>query len=86
MKKFLIKIGIVSTLILTSLNLSSSSYAVTLGDKNYKIMEINEEFKLFKSSNLIWVNPYLRNDGTSVRGHFRTSPDGYCWNNLSGCR
>ena len=86
MKKFLIKIGIVSTLILTGLNLTTSSHAVTLGDKNFKIMEINEEFKLIKSSNLIWVNPYVRNDGTSVRGHYRTSPDGYCWNNLSGCR
>lgn len=86
MKKFLIKIGILSTVMLTSLNLSVSSYAVTLGNTNLKIMEINEEFKLIKPSSLIWVNPYVRSDGTSVRGHYRTSPDGYCWNNLSGCR
>ena len=86
MKKFLIKIGILSTVILTSLNLSISSYAVTLGNKNFKIIEINEQLELIKPSSLIWVNPYLRNDGTSVRGHYRTSPDGYCWNNLSGCR
>jgi len=49
-------------------------------------MEINEEFKLIKPIGLVWVNPYVRSDGSSVRGHYRTSPDGYCWNNFSGCR
>lgn len=32
-----------------------------------------------------WVNPYFRKDGTFVRGHLRSNPDGVCWNNLSGC-
>ena len=32
-----------------------------------------------------WVSPYFRKDGTFVRGHLRTNPDGFCWNNFSGC-
>ena len=32
-----------------------------------------------------WVNPYFRKDGTFVRGYLRTNPDGFCWNNFSGC-
>ena len=30
-----------------------------------------------------WVNPYYRTDGTSVSGHWKTTPDAYEWNNLS---
>ena len=32
------------------------------------------------------VNGYWKNNGTYVAPHIRTSPDGYCWNNFSGCR
>lgn len=28
-----------------------------------------------------WVNGYYRKDGTYVRGHYRSSPDNYKWNN-----
>jgi len=28
-----------------------------------------------------WVNGYYRSDGTYVRGHYRSSPDNYKWNN-----
>ena len=86
MKKFLTKSAILSTIIFLSVNLNIQSHASTLGNKDFKIMEINEEFKLIKPIGLVWVNPYVRSDGSSVRGHYRTSPDGYCWNNFSGCR
>ena len=86
MKKFLSKSTILCTIIFMSINLGIHSHASTLSNKDYKIIEINEEFKLIKPIGLVWVNPYVRSDGTSVRGHYRTSPDGYCWNNFSGCR
>lgn len=31
----------------------------------------------------VWVNGYTRKDGTSVRGHYRSSPDGNPYNNYS---
>ena len=33
----------------------------------------------------IYVNPYVRRDGTSVQGHLRSTPNGTCWDNLGGC-
>lgn len=30
-----------------------------------------------------WVNGYTRSDGTYVKGHFRSDPDGYFFNNWS---
>lgn len=30
-----------------------------------------------------WVNPYLRSDGTSVQGYWRSEPDGNIFNNYS---
>ena len=32
-----------------------------------------------------YVKPYVRSDGTYVRGHMRTNPNGVCWDNLNGC-
>lgn len=37
------------------------------------------------NGSLVPVSGYVRADGTYVRPHMRTAPDGYCWNNLSGC-
>lgn len=31
------------------------------------------------------VDGYYRSNGTYVAPHIRTSPDGVCWNNFSGC-
>ena len=86
MKKFVTKLTILGTLIIAGVNLNTQVHASMLGNKNFKIMEISEELELIKPIGLVWVNPYVRSDGTSVRGHYRTAPDGYCWNNLSGCR
>ena len=86
MKKFLIKTTILSTLLFIGVNLNAQAHASMFSNKDFKIIEINEEFNLIKPIGLVWVNPYIRSNGTSVRGHHRTSPDGYCWNNLSGCR
>ena len=86
MRKFLIKTAILSGLLFMGAHLNAQANASMLGNKDFKIMEINEEFRLIKPMSLVWVNPYMRNDGTSVRGHYRTAPDGYCWNNFSGCR
>ena len=29
----------------------------------------------------VWVDPYYRSNGTYVRGHYRSAPDGQKWNN-----
>ncbi len=34
----------------------------------------------------VYVAPHVRHDGSFVRGHVRTAPDGNCLNNLGGCR
>ena len=34
---------------------------------------------------LVPVDGYFKSNGTYVEPHFRTSPDGVCWNNFSGC-
>ena len=34
---------------------------------------------------LVLVDGYFRSNGTYVDSHWRTSPDGVCWNNFSGC-
>ena len=86
MKKIFIKTAILGGLLFMGVNLNAQANASMLGNKDFKIMEINEEFKLIKPISLVWVNPYVRSNGSSVRGHYRTSPDGYCWNNLGGCR
>ena len=36
-----------------------------------------------RPSNDVWVNSYFRKDGTYVRGHWRTYPDGNPYNNYS---
>jgi len=33
----------------------------------------------------VYVNGYTKSNGTYVSPHIRTSPDGYCFNNFSGC-
>jgi len=45
--------------------------------KNY----YNKDSNLY--SNDIWVDGYYRNDGTIVRGHYRSAPDGNPYNNWS---
>lgn len=86
MKKIFIKTVILSGLIFIGVNLNAKANASMLANKDFKIIEINEEFKLLKPIGLVWINPYVRSNGSSVSGHYRTSPDGYCWNNFSGCR
>ena len=34
---------------------------------------------------LVLVDGYFKSNGTYVDSHWRTSPDGVCWNNFSGC-
>lgn len=36
-----------------------------------------------KFQNLVWVEGYVKDDGTVVKGHYRTMPDGTTANNLS---
>ena len=42
---------------------------------------------LFSSnaSAYVYVNSYLKSNGTYVESHIRTEPDGFCWNNFTGC-
>jgi len=34
---------------------------------------------------LVLVDGYFKSNGTYVDSHYRTNPDGICWNNFSGC-
>ena len=34
---------------------------------------------------LVLVNGCFKSNGTYVGSHYRTNPDGYCYNNFSGC-
>ena len=34
---------------------------------------------------LVLVNRYFKSNGTYVGSHYRTNPDGYFYNNFSGC-
>ena len=34
---------------------------------------------------LVLVDGYFKSNGTYVDSHYRTNPDGVCWNNFSGC-
>jgi hypothetical protein len=34
---------------------------------------------------LVLVDGYFKSNGTYVGSHYRTSPDGFCSNNFSGC-
>ena len=34
---------------------------------------------------LVLVNGYFKSNGTYVGSHYRTNPDGVCYNNFSGC-
>ena len=34
---------------------------------------------------LVLVDGYFKSNGTYVESHWRTRPDGVCWNNFSGC-
>ena len=34
---------------------------------------------------LVLVDGYFKSNGTYVDSHYRTNPDGFCWNNFSGC-
>jgi hypothetical protein len=36
--------------------------------------------------NQTYVQPYVRHDGTPVRGHWRTDPNDTCLDNIRGCR
>ena len=34
---------------------------------------------------LVLVNGYFKSNGSYVGSHYRTNPDGVCYNNFSGC-
>lgn len=38
------------------------------------------------SQPLIFINPYIRQDGTPVMPHYRAAPNSACFDNLNGCR
>ena len=49
----------------------------------FVLLLILENFSLAFCGNLVWVRGYFRKDGTYVRPHFRTAPDGNPFNNFS---
>ena len=83
------------TLVAAAIILSASSISMSANAMPAKVLSIAPDLLnieknihvdgLTKISGYHWVNPYFRNDGTFVRGHMRGNPDGFCFNNLSGC-
>lgn len=41
-----------------------------------------QHYQCPKFNQVIWVDAYIREDGTLVDGHLRTKPDDTTWNNL----
>ena len=83
------------TLTTTAIILSATAASMTANAIPVKVLSIapdliNIEKNIHldgftKISGYHWVNPYFRSDGTYVSGHMRGNPDGFCYNNLSGC-
>ena len=74
--------------ILSSVTASGIAFAGSTEIGRFQALEIGPDISfpsVENASGYHWVNPYLRNDGTFVTGHWRSNPDGFCWNNLSGC-
>lgn len=70
----------------TALNANALDAKIfTIGPQLGEVTSISSEGNLHKASGYHWVRPYFRRDGTFVQGHMRGNPDGFCWNNLSGC-
>ena len=42
----------------------------------YRVLGVPTEQELQSSGNVIWVEAYKRDDGTEVKGHWRSKPDG----------
>jgi len=47
------------------------------------ILLVLTQFIFATSINAVWVNGYYRSDGTYVRGHYRSSPNGLKYDNYS---
>ena len=83
------------TLTATAVILSAAATSMTANAMPTKILSIAPDLinieknshvgGFTKISGYHWVNPYFRSDGTYVSGHMRGNPDGFCYNNLSGC-
>ena len=46
------------------------------------LIRLYPPYKLQASDNVVYVNAYTRDDGTEVRAHWRSKPDGIESNNL----
>ena len=49
----------------------------------YCVLGVPTESELRGSENVVYVNAYTRDDGTEVKAHWRSRPDGITSNNLS---
>ena len=49
----------------------------------YRVLGIPKEKELQTSDNVVYVHSYTRDDGTEVRAHWRSKPDGIANNNFS---
>ena len=47
----------------------------------YRVLGVPTEIELQGSENVIWVDAYTRDDGTEVKGHWRSKPEG-SWVNI----
>ncbi|MGG2114149.1 hypothetical protein OCI51_25895 (plasmid) [Lysinibacillus capsici] len=61
----------------------SSSYYVEDYMNNSDPLGQAERYKCPQFSNVHWVDGYTRSDGTYVKGHWRSNPDGITSNNLN---
>ena len=51
--------------------------------RQYHSIGIPSEGELQRSPNVVWVEAYTRDDGTEVKGHYRSKPDNNLNNNLN---
>ncbi len=86
--KNIIKNSLLTSVVLSSVLLSGTSFAGSVEIVKFPALDILQDTSVASFKNVSGfhrVNPYLRNDGTFVSGHWRSNPDNFCWNNLSGC-
>ena len=49
----------------------------------YRVLGVPTEKELQASDNVVYVHAYIREDGTEVKGHWRSKPEGSGINNLN---
>ena len=86
MHKSNLKKTLATTIVASILSATSFANAAQIAPlKIDSFSETNQANGFVEISGYHWVKPHFRSNGSFVNGYMRSNPDGYCWNNLSGC-